>query len=190
MSESPDWHRGFFIAINAHRSVRIRAMQDLAETYRTTSNDDLIRLHADISNLTPEAREALRTEIQRRGLTDNQVAEREKQWKQEAEEDARAEREKRKKRPIRWAKIFAQLVLSIGFGIVSIIVNNGLIHLFHRTPTEAGNEHLGGIATNVIIVTFGLSMGTARGKIRATAIIGVVVVGLIAAYLLFTLAHS
>jgi len=31
-------------------------MQDLAETYRSATDDDLIRFHADLANLTPSTR--------------------------------------------------------------------------------------------------------------------------------------
>lgn len=45
-------------------------MQDIAETYRNASDDDLAALHGEIDSLTDDARLALLSEIQGRGLND------------------------------------------------------------------------------------------------------------------------
>ena len=91
------------------------------------------------------------------------------------------------KRPVRWITILAQFGISLLFGVVSIFVNVGLLHLFGHRPTEPGFEFVGKLTTDAIILIFGLSMAFARGKIRATVIIGSVAAVLFAAYLLFIL---
>lgn len=152
-------------------------MQDIVETYRTSSDDDLIRLHADISNLTPEARQALLNEIGRRHLTDLQVATVEEQ-------------NKRAKTPTRWRAILAQLGISVLFGFVSIPINVGILEFTGPRPSGAVEEGLGRLATDAIIVIFGLSMAFGRGKIRVTVIIGSVVVALLATYVAVLLVRS
>ena len=48
--------------------------QELAETYRGYSDTEIASLHAQIDSLTPEAREALAIEIDRRGLKNNALS--------------------------------------------------------------------------------------------------------------------
>ena len=45
-------------------------MQDFAQTYRAASDDEIARLHGQVDSLTNDARLALLSEIQRRGLSD------------------------------------------------------------------------------------------------------------------------
>lgn len=49
------------------------SQQDLAENYRSLSDDDLASLVADSASLTDQARSALSTEVQRRGIDDAQL---------------------------------------------------------------------------------------------------------------------
>ena len=44
--------------------------QDLSETYRNLSDTEIASLHAQIDTLTKDARAALTSEIQRRGMSD------------------------------------------------------------------------------------------------------------------------
>jgi hypothetical protein len=49
-------------------------MEDIAETYRKYSNEDLAALHGEMDSLTEEARRTLLSEIQGRGLNDKALA--------------------------------------------------------------------------------------------------------------------
>jgi|GEM_PF-7023827 len=46
----------------------------IADTYRSMTDEEIVRLHGEVYSLTVEAREALLAEIQQRGLTDNRIA--------------------------------------------------------------------------------------------------------------------
>ena len=48
-------------------------MQEFARTYRGYSDEEIIRLHGDAASLTHEARSALFSELQRRGLRQEEV---------------------------------------------------------------------------------------------------------------------
>lgn len=49
-------------------------MQNLTETYRSYSDDEIARLHGELDSLTEEARYALLAEIGRRGLKEQEIA--------------------------------------------------------------------------------------------------------------------
>jgi hypothetical protein len=154
-------------------------MQDIAETYRTTPDDDLIRLHADISNLIPEAREALVAEMQRRGLTDNQIVAQEEQWKQEAAEEARDEQEKRKKRPIRWLKIITQICIVFAVGILYALATE----VSGRWTIPEGQEAIGGLIGSATILALGIAMSFFRERLVATIVMTLTLYTLITVWL-------
>jgi ABC-type Fe3+-siderophore transport system permease subunit len=149
-------------------------MQDLAETYRQTSDSDLIRIHADIGNLTLEAQQRLLAEIHRRGLTDSQVSETKEQWKQEVAEDAQVEREKRIRHPIRWSKIIAQICVIIAIGALYAVLANVI-----RNLTPEAEQTLGSLVAMATMLCLAIALGFLRERLVATIWMSLVVYALI-----------
>jgi hypothetical protein len=96
----------------------IQTMQDFAETYRTASGDEIARLHGQIDSLTAPARESLLVEIQRRNLTEGQLAQTREQLAQHVESVNQKWQESRRVDAARAAKRFAIRVAVVIAGAI------------------------------------------------------------------------
>jgi hypothetical protein len=104
-------------------------MEDFAQTYRGYSIDDLAALHGQVDSLTDEARWALLSEVQRRGLSESalhglrdarteRAARVDQEWREERNDDA--------------ARMLKRFAMRVGFVIAGAIVA-GLIALLRSS---------------------------------------------------------
>ena len=155
-------------------------MQDIAQTYRNSSDDELIRLHADLGSLTDQARFALLAEIQRRNLSDATIAAQQEQWKQEATAETDAKVEKRKKPPVRWLKILAQIGIIIAVGI--LFVSSFSLIESHNLDEAAA---LGRLFVYTTLLNFSLALMFYQGRIKPTLIVTTAMYFVMTLFLLF-----
>ncbi len=146
-------------------------MSSVAETYRNASEDELIALCADTGSLTDEARELLRVELSRRGLTDEQVAAQIETLKREQAEQKQVQAEAKRKRPVRWLLIFAQIGIVLAAAALTVLIPD----LLRLNAAQSGS--VGQLAAYGTVLTMGTSLAMFRGKLRATLITCLVVDG-------------
>ena len=90
-------------------------MSNFAETYGAYSDDELVRLFDDIASLTEEAKVALRSEIQKRGLTPEQLAD---HSRKQAEYTAQIDNQRRdERRALGWT-IGRRFLIRLGLGLL------------------------------------------------------------------------
>jgi hypothetical protein len=104
-------------------------MQDFAETYRAASDDEIARLHGQIDSLTEQARDCLRLEIARRGLSEGDLAQIRGQLTEYAESVKREWRETRKTDA---SQIGARFAIRVALVIVIALIA-ALVALVHST---------------------------------------------------------
>jgi magnesium-transporting ATPase (P-type) len=142
-------------------------MSSVAETYRRASEDELIALCAEIDSLTDEARDALRAEIDRRGLSQERVASQIETLKREQEQQKQIQLEVKRKRPVRWLLILAQIVIIFAVAAFSVL----LVGYINLSPSQEANA--GALFGNVTLITLAMSLVWFRGKILLTVGISV-----------------
>jgi hypothetical protein len=145
-------------------------MSSVAETYRRASKDELVALCAEIDSLTVQARNALRVEISRRGLGDEQVASQIEALKREQEEQKQIQLEAKRKRPMRWLLILAQIVIVFAIALLALLLSDYINLKSGSTGDMMGNGAL---------LTLAASLIWFRGKIWPTVITCLIVDGAI-----------
>lgn len=156
----------------ALKQIRIAGiMSSIAETYRRASEDELVALCAEIDSLTGEARDALRTEINRRGLSDEQVASQIETLKREQEEQKQIQLEAKRKRPVRWLLILAQIVIVFAIGTLAALFSDYI----NLNPSQRGST--GEMMGYGVLLTLAASLTWFRGKIWTTVIVCFIVDG-------------
>jgi hypothetical protein len=143
-------------------------MSSVTETYRRASEDELVALYAEIDSLTDEAQNALRAEINRRGLSDEQVASQIGTLKRDQEEQKQIQLEAKRKRPVRWLLILAQIVIVFSIPLLAA-------SLFDYINLKSGST--GDMLGNGALLTLAVSLIWFRGKIWSTVIVCFIVDG-------------
>jgi magnesium-transporting ATPase (P-type) len=159
-------------------------MSTVAETYRRASDDELAAFHADIGSLTDEARDALHTEISRRGLTDEQITSKNEAQKRDQEEQKQLQLEAKRKRPVRWLLTLAQI------GIVLVVAAFAMMCLGLINITPGQDEAAGAMFTYAVLFTLGVCLTWFRGKIWLTAAIAALIDAVLLVFLRVFANHS
>jgi magnesium-transporting ATPase (P-type) len=159
-------------------------MASIAETYRRASDDELAALSAEIDSLTDEARDVLRVEISRRGLSDEQLASQIETLKREQEEQKHIQLEAKRKRPVRWLLIVAQIGSIFAVAAFAVL----LIGFININPEQA--EATGGMLVYAVMFTLAVCLTWFRGKIWLTVGISAFVDAAILIFLRFFAAQS
>jgi hypothetical protein len=94
-------------------------MEDFAQTYCGYSDDDLASLHGNIDTLTDEARLALLSEVQRRGLGDKVLS---NLRDERTEHAARVKREWQESRSEDASRIAVRVAIRIGLVIAGVVI--------------------------------------------------------------------
>lgn len=149
------------------------ATSGVAETYRNASDDELIALCADRGSLTDEARELLHAELSRRGLTDEQVAAQLESLKREQAEQKQIQTEAKRKRPVRWLLILAQIGTVLAVSALMAFIPD----LLRLNAAQSGS--VGQLAAYGFLLSLAICLTGFRGKLRATLITCLVVDGAI-----------
>ena len=141
---------------------------NFADTYCRLSDDEIIRLNTAIDSLADEAREPLRLETSKRGITEATITATQEQWKQDDE----TERLEVQKPKARWYMVLAQIGIIFGLGLVFAFV------LIFILPDSISYEAQGGIVGKFIgdasLANLLISMVAFRGKIKPTIIFGLI----------------
>jgi predicted RNA-binding Zn ribbon-like protein len=105
-------------------------MQDLAETYRVASDDEIARLNNQIDSLTEEARDSLRLEIARRKLSEDDLAQLREQL---AEHAANVNQEWKESRKVDAARMGKRTVMRVALVIAAALIAAlfALVHSAH-----------------------------------------------------------
>lgn len=168
----------------ALKQIRIAGiMSSIAETYRRASEDELVALCAEIDSLTGEARDALRTEINRRGLSDEQVASQIETLKREQEEQKQIQLEAKRKRPVRWLLILAQIGCIFAAAAVAVLC----LELINISPEQA--EAAGSMFAYAMLFTLAVCLTWFRGKIWLTVAIAISIDAALLVFLRIFAAH-
>jgi hypothetical protein len=146
-------------------------MSSVTETYRRASEDELVALCAEIDSLTDEARYALRAEINTRGLSDEQVASQIETLKRDQEEQKQIQLEAKRKRPVRWLLILAQIVIVFAIGTLAALFSDYI----NLNPSQRGST--GEMMGYGVLLTLAASLTWFRGKIWTTVIVCFIVDG-------------
>jgi cation transport ATPase len=156
-------------------------MSNVAETYRKASDDELAAFHADSDSLTDEARDALHAEINRRGLSDEQIASTNEARTREREEQRQTQLKTKRKSSVPWLLIFGQIVSIL---VVAAVATLGFLGLINTTPAQ--NEAAGGMFVYAVIFTLALCLTFFRGKVWPTVAIATAIDAALLVYLRFS----